>query len=190
MNDHQFVALVSGGIDSLVCAESARLDGSLVGCVFIDYGHPAQIPEGWKAFAYCGSRGIPLKVVHVFGLDLGDMASAVGARVVPCRNALLLSAAANAARGMGGTALMIGCNSADQRDYTDCRPEFLATMGDALGLEVRAPLLEKEKREIVFLAKFFGLTREDAWACYGPGPLPCGTCPSCVQADKAWAENP
>lgn len=181
------VVLLSGGIDSLVCAERERRAETLAGCVFVDYGHPAQIPEGWKAFAFCGSRAVPLRVVHVFGLDLGDMRSGFGARVVPGRNAVLLAAAANVAGSLGAREIVIGCNAADQRDYPDCRPAFLAAMQGALGLKVRAPLVTQAKASIVADARRLGLTREDAWSCYGPGPVPCGDCPCCRSADAAWS---
>lgn len=181
------VVLLSGGIDSLVCAEIERQEERLAGLVFVDYGHPAQIPEGWKAFAYHGRTGIPLKVVHCFGLDLGDMASEEGARVVPHRNAILLSLAANAAAAMGGQRLIIGANADDREDYRDCRRAFIGSMAMALDMSIGAPLLEKGKREIVQLAKDYGLARNDAWSCYLGGPRPCGTCPSCVQAEEAWA---
>lgn len=181
------VVLLSGGIDSLVCAEAARRDGDLVGCVFIDYGHPAQIPEGWKAFAYCGQRGVTLKVVHVFGLNLGDMASEAGARVVPCRNSVLLSCAANAAVAMGGNKLVIGASAADFRDYPDCRPDFFEAMGDALDVWIEAPLIDMTKPEIIGAARELGLTQSDAWSCYLGGPIPCGACPSCIEANRAWS---
>lgn len=181
------VVLLSGGIDSLVCVELARESGMLAGCVFVDYGHPAQQAEGWKAFEYTGTRGVPLRVVHCFGMDLGDMGAEVGARVVPSRNAVLLSLAANAARAMGGSRLVLGCNAADQRDYPDCRAPFLDSMASALGLPVVAPLLRLSKREIIQEARRLGLSPEDAWSCYLGGQHPCGTCPSCVEAARGWA---
>lgn len=183
------VVLLSGGLDSMVVAERARVAGALVGCVFVDYGHPAQQQEGWRAFAYCGERGVPLRVVHAFGLDLGDMGAAVGARVVPCRNAVLLSVAANAARLLGGTELAIGAIANDQRDYSDCRPEFFAAMSIALGVSVTAPLVAWTKREVVVEAVRLGLRPSDAWSCYGPGPIACGACPSCLERDGALAER-
>ena len=181
------VVLLSGGIDSLLCAERARKTGELVGCVFVDYGHPAQAMEGWKAFAYCGERGIPLKVVHAFGLELGDMGEGEGARVVPCRNAILLSMAANVARKMGGNQLIIGANSSDQAEYVDCRPAFITGMAHALGISIAAPLLGWTKETIIQSARVLGLTADDAWSCYGAGPTRCGECPSCLSADEAWA---
>lgn len=183
MNDSSknVVVLLSGGLDSMVLAERARVAGTLAGCVFVDYGHPAQIPEGWKAFSYCGSKGVPLKVVHVFGLCLGDMGTEVGARVVANRNAVLLSAAANAAVSFfGASEIQIGAISDDQRDYVDCRPEFFWSMTEALGLSVSAPLVTLSKEDVMREAVFLGLRPADSWSCYGPGPEPCGSCPSCV----------
>lgn len=187
MSDGQrVVCLLSGGIDSLVCAELLRGRGDLAGCVFVDYGHPSQLVEGWKAFSYCGSRGVSLKVPHVRDIDLGDMGKEAGARVVPHRNLMLLALAANAARVLGGAALAIGANHADQRDYVDCRPAFLESAGAALGMPVLAPVLHMGKKQIVALAQSYGLAESDAWSCYTPGPEPCGVCPSCLEARKAW----
>lgn len=180
------VVLLSGGIDSLVCAEEARVAGALAGCVFVDYSHPAQIPEGWKAFAYCGSRGVPLRVVHAFGLDLGDMGTAHAARVVPARNAVLIALAANAMATLGGDHLVIGANQADQQDYPDCRRGFMNAMSAALGIEVSTPLMGLSKAGVIDRARALGLTRDDAWSCYGSGPERCGSCPSCRSADVAW----
>lgn len=184
--DDQALVLISGGIDSLVVAEVCRSAGKLAGCIFVDYGHPAQIPEGWKAFAYCGARGIPLKVVHAFGMDLGDMASEAGARVVPGRNLVLLALAANVARSMGATCIAIGANQADQADYTDCRREFFDLAGLAIGMQISTPLIHWGKAGIVELAETFGLKRSDAWSCYVGGPTECGECPSCLSAAAAW----
>jgi len=183
------VVLLSGGIDSLVCAEIVRHSGNLKGCVFVDYGHPAQIAEGWKAFAYCGSRGIQLRAPHLRDLDLGDMADECEARVVPSRNAMLLSVAANVALSMGADTLVIGCNSNDQEDYPDCRRGFLDAMEVALGMKIAAPLIGMKKDRVIQEAICFGLRREEAWSCYGPGPEPCGECPSCEESDLSWRRS-
>lgn len=180
------LVLLSGGIDSLVCAEELRQAGQLAGCVFVDYAHPAQVAEGWKAFAYCGTREVPLKTVHAFGLDLGDMTAQHAARVVPSRNALLLSLAANVAPSMGADALVIGCNQADDRDYADCRRGFLDAVQLALGMPVLSPLIGLDKAQIIAKARALGLTQGDAWSCYTGGPKACGECPSCLEADQAW----
>ena len=173
--------LLSGGIDSLVVAELVKPDL----CIFVDYGHPAQVQEGWKAFAYCGERGVPLQVVHAFGLNLGDMGTESGARVVPHRNAILLTLAANA---IGDGTVYIGCSGADAEDYADCRHGFLHGMSLTLGVEVAFPLIAKGKREVVEMARAMGLARRNAWSCYGGGPEECGECPSCIEAGQAWGD--
>jgi 7-cyano-7-deazaguanine synthase in queuosine biosynthesis len=50
------VVLLSGGIDSLVCAELMRQRGDLTGCVFVDYGHPCAAPRGMEAVVACRQR--------------------------------------------------------------------------------------------------------------------------------------
>jgi len=185
------VVLLSGGIDSLVLAETERNAGRLVGVVFVDYGHPAQVAEGWKAFEYHGHTKTPLKVVHVFGLDLGAMQKATGASVVPSRNLMLLAAASNAGVALGADKILIGATSDDAVDYPDCRLESLEATSEAFqlmgGLKVEAPLGHLSKREIVEMAKALGLKASDAYSCYRPGPIPCGECFSCKQAAEAWS---
>ena len=168
-------------------------------------GLAASTDAGWRLPLVVGSKGavrygdlallfklrtrreVPLKAVHAFGLDLGDMTAQHAARVVPSRNAALLSLAANVAPGMGGDALVIGCNQADDRDYPDCRRGFLDSMEAALGLPVLSPLIGMSKAQIIAKAKELGLTQADAWSCYTAGPRACGACPSCLEADSAWA---
>lgn len=181
------VVLLSGGIDSLVCAELARQAGELAGCVFVDYGQPNQQFEAWKAFRYCLSRGVELRVLHAIGLGLGDMADGTAARVVPHRNAVLIAMACNHAASLGASEVQIGANAADQADYEDCRRDFFIAMHKATGLSIHAPLITKTKAEIVTMARNLGLSREDAWSCYEAGPKPCGECPSCVEAESAWS---
>lgn len=56
-----------------------------------------------------------MKVAHAFGLNLGDMAAEAGARVVPGRNLLLLSLAANL---FPDEPIVIGCNASDALTHT------------------------------------------------------------------------
>ena len=184
------VVLLSGGLDSVTLAERERRAGRLVGVVFIDYAHPAQVAEGWKAFAYHGRRRVPLKVVHVFGLDLGDMNSASGASVVPARNLVLLSTAANVAQGMGAEVLMIGATAGDASEYVDCRAASIAATSAAFvamgSLPVEAPFSSLSKEEVAAMARSYGISQEDVWSCYRGGAPPCGTCASCVEFSTAW----
>lgn len=180
------VVLLSGGVDSLVCAERMLAAGRLAGCVFVDYGHPARQREAWRAFAWAERREVRLHVLHAMGLHLGEMTGERGAspQVVPARNAVLLAMAANVAASWGAGYVAIGANESDLADYPDCRPRFLDRMSKALheacGVRVVAPLSFSTKPDIMQEAERHGIREGDAWACYGGGPKPCGACASCV----------
>jgi 7-cyano-7-deazaguanine synthase len=180
------VVLLSGGIDSLVCASLYRGRDQLAGCVFVDYGQPAAQWEEFKSGAYCGRYGVPLRVVKVRGANLGGLETEVGARVMPGRNLMLLSIGANLLDYFGADTIAIGCNHADQRDYPDCRRDWLRSVEPVLGCAVDAPLVHMGKRQIVALARSQRLDQSDAWSCYLGGDGPCGECPSCVEATHGW----
>jgi 7-cyano-7-deazaguanine synthase len=189
------VVLLSGGIDSLVCAELAREQGRLAGLVFVDYAHPAQTAEAWRSFAYHGRTQIPLWTVHAFGLALADMASDSedSPRVVPARNALLIAAACNRAAVAGASEVWIGAQGGDASEYPDCRAAWIDSISQvmqaACGVSVHAPLVQMDKPQVIAEARRLGIERADAWACYAPVGLdPCGRCSSCRASDAAWME--
>jgi len=187
------IVLLSGGLDSVTLAERERRAGTLAGLVFVDYAHPAQVAEGWRAFAYHGRHGVPLKVVHAFGLDLGGLETAAGDSVMPSRNLVLLASASNVGAAMGGSALLIGATRDDARAYPDCRRESLDALSAAFvlmgGLPIEAPFAGISKSEVVDLAMGFGITSADVWSCYRGGFDRCGACASCLEAAVAWGEE-
>lgn len=190
MEMRKAVVLLSGGIDSLVIAHNELRAGTLAGVVFVDMAHPSQIAEGWKAFNFHGKTKIPLKALHAFGLDLGDMTNAERAGVVPSRNLVLLSMASNAGASLGANVILIGATKTDAADYVDCRAEALEKTSAAFvamgGLPIEAPLINKTKSQVIADARKLGLTKNDAWSCYRQGPTPCGVCASCIESDNAW----
>ena len=44
----------------------------------------------------------------------------------------------------------------------------------------RVVLIDKSKAQIVQLAMELGAPIDLTWSCYGPGPMPCGSCDSCA----------
>ena len=185
------VVLLSGGIDSVALAEREYQSGRLVGTIFVDMYHPASVPESYAAFQFHARTKVPHKVVHVSGLDLGDMASAKNAGVVPSRNLVLLSIASNVAASLGGDMMLIGATQNDDADYIDCREESLQQASSAFvamgGLPIHAPFVKKTKAQVIDIAISLGLSEKDAWSCYRKGPMPCGSCASCRDASKAWS---
>jgi 7-cyano-7-deazaguanine synthase len=190
------VVLLSGGVDSLVCAELARERNILSGLVFVNYGHPAQTAEAERVFAYHKRSDVPLWVVHTTGLGLADMEAtsqiAAGSpRVVPARNGVLIALAANRAAIHGASEVWIGAQGGDDAAYADCRSAWIdamsQTMHSACGVRVVAPLIDMNKRQVIAEARRLGIMRDQTWACYNPiASKPCMTCVSCLAANHAW----
>ena len=179
------VVLCSGGVDSTVLAMRALREKRLHSVVFVDFGQPALDAER-RAVLLWGERfGVP---VVELGCPLhGSMATGVGAggpRLMPGRNLALISRAVNYAAENGVHEVQFGAIGDDARDYPDCRPEFVGAVGDlcrrTYGVDVRAPLLDSAKPEVIAEAAAFDVL-DGCWSCYQPRDgVPCGACASCV----------
>jgi 7-cyano-7-deazaguanine synthase in queuosine biosynthesis len=144
------VVLLSGGPASLVCAERARVEGRLAGCVFVDYGHPGLVADGWRAFAYAGAHRVPLVAPHVRDLAFDGSCE----HNFTARSAIMLSVAANAAQQMGARTLTLGTR------HPAGASVFIGAMMVALGLPIETPLMDWSPAAIRDEALRLGLTRE------------------------------
>ena len=203
------VVLLSGGMDSAVCAAIEADRGRLVGCLFIGYSQPAVDAEGAAARAVARRLGVPLHHMAV-PLPLGPMSAATGEegpRVVPGRNLALLSLAVCHALSLGANTVVIGATAGDRDSYPDCRGPFLRDVAEVArvtyGVHVEAPLIGLGKPAIVGIARRLGLDLSDTWSCYTPrpagGPIdryelpavePCGTCNACTERRRALEVEP
>ncbi len=116
---------------------------------------------------------------------------------VPFRNGLFLSSAASVALGKGCDTLYYGAHHDDWAGsaYPDCSDDFVQAMDKAIrlgsgdALRVEAPFIHWSKGQIVKeglrLSVPYGLT----WSCYEGGALPCGVCATCLDRQRAFAEN-
>jgi len=111
---------------------------------------------------------------------------------VPARNTILLSLALAWAEVLGARHIFLGANAVDYSGYPDCRPEYLqafekmANLATKAGLEgrrieVRAPLIDLSKAEIVRLALELGVEPGETVTCYQPDAegRACGVCDAC-----------
>lgn len=208
------VALVSGGLDSMVSAALARETGYSLLALTIDYNqrHRDELRAADRvARAVAAERHIVLPIdLSRFGgsaltSDIAVPKDGVGQGVpvtyVPARNTIFLSLALGWAEAAGTRDLFIGVNSLDYSGYPDCRPEFiagferlaaLATRAGAKGdaFRVHAPLQHMTKADIVREGTRLGLDLAMSWSCYDPVPggLHCGSCDSCRFRAKGFAE--
>lgn len=198
------VALVSGGLDSMVSAALAREAGYRLLALSIDYNqrHRLELASARRIAKMLGAeRHIVLPIdLSAFGgsaltADIDVPKDGVGPGIpvtyVPARNTIFLSLALGWAEAAGARDLYVGVNALDYSGYPDCRPEFiagfeaLAELATKAGVEgspfrIQAPLQHMTKADIVREGARLGLDMGLSWSCYDPaGMRHCGRCDSC-----------
>ena len=211
------VVLLSGGLDSMVCAALAREQGFDVLALTIDYGqrHRVEIDAARGIAARLAVRHIILPIdLTAFGgsaltanIDVpkdGVGASGAGGipvTYVPARNTVFLSLALAWAESAGARDLFVGVNALDYSGYPDCRPEFiaafqaLANQATRVGVEgggftIHAPLQHLTKADIAREAARLGLDAAESHSCYDPAADggACGLCDACRLREKGFAD--
>lgn len=118
---------------------------------------------------------------------------------VPMRNLHLIATAAGFADVEGAIAVYHGAQGGDAADYPDCRPTFMDSAAGAISkslpddraLDLRTPLIAKEKFEVIKLAHDLGVDFSCTYSCYSEvedmeNPEPCGECPACIERREAF----
>ena len=145
------VVLLSGGLDSMVCAGLAREAGFAIQALTIDYNqrHRREIDAAKVIAAEVGAERhviLPLDLRQFGGsaltADLDVPKDGVGPDIpvtyVPARNLVFLSLTLAWAEALGARDIFIGVNALDYSGYPDCRPEFIAGFADLARLATKA----------------------------------------------------
>ena len=211
------VILLSGGLDSMVCAALAREQGFSVLALTIDYNqrHRVELDAAEKIASTLADRHLVLPIdLGAFGGSAltDDIAvpkdgagtepgAGIPVTYVPARNTVFLSLALAWAEAAGARDLFVGVNALDYSGYPDCRPEFieafeaLANQATRAGVEgdpftLHAPLLHLTKADIAREAARLGLDAGISHSCYDPAPDggACGQCDACRLRARGFAE--
>jgi len=207
------VVLLSGGLDSMVCAGIAREAGYSVVALTVDYNqrHRVELHAATRIATELADRHVVLPLdLRAFGgsaltSDIAVPKDGVGEGIpvtyVPARNTIFLSLALGLAEASGARDIFIGVNALDYSGYPDCRPEFiaeferLANIATKAGVEgnafkLHAPLQQMTKADIAREAKRLGLDAGLSHSCYDPAPdgRACGECDACRLRAKGFAE--
>ena|SRR5271165_6466495 len=205
------VVLLSGGMDSCVCAALAARDHDAA-VLHISYGQRTESRER-KAFSeVCDRLGIRQRLLvrneallAIGGSALTDAEIAVpesralGRDIpityVPFRNAHFLAAAVSWAEVLGAGKIYIGAVEQDSSGYPDCRPAYYQAFnrviqaGTKVGnIEIVTPLIRMRKAEIVRLGLELQAPLDLTWSCYSREDRACGVCDSCVLRLRAFQE--
>lgn len=209
----QAVVLLSGGLDSMVCAALAREAGFSVLALTVDYNqrHRVELDAARRIAGELADRHIILPLdLGAFGgsaltselpVPKDGLGEGIPVTYVPARNTVFLSLALAWAEAAGARDLFVGVNALDYSGYPDCRPEFisafveLANKATKAGVEgdsfkVHAPLLHLGKADIAREAARLGLDAGMSHSCYDPASdgAACGLCDACRLRAKGFAD--
>jgi 7-cyano-7-deazaguanine synthase len=205
------IVLLSGGMDSCVCAALAVRDYETA-ALHISYGQRTEEREAMSFLAICDRLRITQKLLvrnhaltAIGGSALTDASIAVPRAenighdipitYVPFRNAHFLSAAVSWAEVTGASKVYIGAVEPDSSGYPDCRPAYYQAFNQVIktgtkegNIEIVTPLIAMHKRDIVTLGLELGAPFDLTWSCYSGKDRACGICDSCVLRLRAFRE--
>ena len=209
------VVLLSGGMDSCVCAALAARDFDAA-ALHISYGQRTEERERRAFLAICDRLGIherlvvrnealraiggsaltdPRIAVPESPIERGTIGHEIPITYVPFRNAHFLAAAVSWAEVLGAEKIYIGAVEQDSSGYPDCRPAYYRAFNEVVKtgtkdgrIEIMTPLIAKRKHEIVILGLELGAPLDLTWSCYSREDRACGVCDSCVLRIRAFQE--
>ncbi|MFN3560491.1 MAG: 7-cyano-7-deazaguanine synthase QueC [Chloroherpetonaceae bacterium] len=207
------IALISGGMDSLVSTAIAKRDGYSLAALHLNYGQRTERKELECFERITAHYGITEKLVvdvthlsRIGGSSLTDKTIEVSkadihskeipTSYVPFRNANILAIAVSWAEVIGAQRIFIGAVEEDSSGYPDCRKEFYAAFNQMIKLgtkptsdiQIITPVIDMKKSTIVKLGLEMNVPFELSWSCYQENDEACGVCDSCALRLRAFQE--
>jgi len=189
------VALVSGGIDSLVMCKLLNKEGQRVFPIFVDYGQLSRKKE-WescKKIFKISKLPIPEKI------DLSGYGQFIPSGItnknkdiykdafLPGRNLLFLIVAASYAYQKGIKAIAIGLLSEKTHLFPDQTENFVVNANFAINsalddyITIVTPLINFSKKDVIKLAEEYNLPLEETYSCHSGEDTYCGKCIACKE---------
>jgi 7-cyano-7-deazaguanine synthase len=205
------VVLLSGGMDSCVCAALAARDSDAA-ALHISYGQRTEGREQRAFLAICERLGITQRLIvrndalraiggsaltdrNIAVPESGEIGHGIPITYVPFRNAHFLAAAVSWAEVLVASRVYIGAVEQDSSGYPDCRPAYYQAFNEVVKsgtkhgrIQVVTPLIGLRKFEIVRLGLELGAPFDLTWSCYSREERACGVCDSCVLRLRAFHE--
>lgn len=208
------IVLLSGGMDSLVCAGEAFSDKKQVSLLHMNYGQKTSARERKSFDDIADFYNVPEKdrkiidmtfLKQIGGSSLTDDqidvknykgdSDAIPDSYVPFRNSIILSLAVSWAEVVGATKLYIGANFEDSPGYPDCRPSYYEAFNKVIkegtkagNIEILTPVIHLKKKEIVQRGVALKVPFELSWSCYSNSDKACGICDSCALRLRGFRE--
>ena len=137
---------------------------------------------------------------HSYAEQIAENGEGMVSTYVPFRNGLLLASVAALAMARypeDEVDVYLGAHADDAAGnaYADCSPEFTDAMNKAINVgtygkvQLKAPLVNMNKAQVVATGLKLGTPYELTWSCYNGGDRPCGKCGTCIDRAAAFAAN-
>jgi len=181
MNEYDLVILFSGGADSVLLLDFAKMLGKTPFCLLIDY-EQLHKEELNVASNICEKRNLSYQKVYLkdynvkSGLTTGEKGIYNGVSIynVPARNTIFLSIAYGIAESNNIQEIWIGCDYSDFEGlFPDCTQTYIGSYNKMLEkaavnpIKVYAPLLGLTKQMVLTMLEKFGTKQEDIYSGYG-----------------------
>lgn len=199
------VVLLSGGMDSAVCAALAQRDSYEIAALHLNYGQRTQQKELECFENLCKHFGVKHTLVvdvshlsKIGGSSLTDMNievpkakldnQEIPPTYVPFRNANILAIGVSWAEVIKARYIYIGAMEQDSSGYPDCRQSFFDAFNHMIKLgtkpetqiDIVTPIMNKTKEDIVRIGIELGVPFDYTWSCYKDNNEACGECDSCA----------
>jgi len=184
------IILLSGGLDSVASLSVAREKYDVSLALTFDYGQQAFKQEKTAAGKIAGYYNIEHKIIK---LDWLEELFSDSSGWIPNRNALFINIAA-AFADTGNSPykyIIIGANKEEAGTFTDNSAEFIKAVNKSLKhstnskIQVLAPMIDKDKSEIIRAALKFSAPVRYMYSCYSGTDRHCSECESCIRLKRA-----
>jgi 7-cyano-7-deazaguanine synthase len=203
------IALVSGGLDSIVSLARAVKERSVETVMFFDYGQRARESERVSSMSAANYYGLPFQDVDVRWLESlappGMQVSSAPDRRdertealrtldevwIPNRNGVFVNVAAAYAERYACETIVTGFNREEAEEFPDNSAEYVERVNRALEMSTRNRVrvesftIDLDKRTILRLGIELRAPLSILWSCYRSGEKMCGRCASCARLSGA-----
>jgi len=204
------IALVSGGLDSLVSLACAVKERRVESVMFFDYGQHARDSERTSSMSAASFYGLPFQDVDIRWLEtlspVGMRSSTRGSGKddlasldqvwIPNRNGVFVNVAAAYAERYGCDTIVTGFNREEAEEFPDNSAEYVERVNRALemstrnGVRVESFTIDLDKPAIIRMGIELKAPLSIIWSCYRSGERMCGKCASCTRLRAAIGSLP
>ncbi|WP_455645077.1 7-cyano-7-deazaguanine synthase QueC [Methanosphaera sp.] len=216
MSKPKGITVLSGGLDSTVATSIYSKEYDLTAITF-NYGQQSLEKELKHAKKICSTLNMKHVIIDLpwlnkisnstlttdeeipeisdEDLDNLDVATETAKSVwVPARNTVFCSIALAYAESIKAEIIIVGWDYEEAITFPDNSKEYLNAFNETIkygsfdDIEIKAPLIDMNKEDIVSTGKKYNAPMELSYSCYTGHEKHCGVCESCKRRKRAFVQ--